>query len=142
MSERQLPKVGVMVLILKDGKTLLGKRKGGLIAAEMYANPGGHLELGESIFECAIRETKEEAGIEIKNIRFASISNVTKLPPYHYVVIDLIADWKSGEARVCEEDKCYDWDWYSLDALPSPLTPATADVIEAYRTGRAMFDSE
>lgn len=142
MSQPSLPKIGVIVLVLKEGRTLLGKRKGQLIAGDMYANPGGHLELGESIFDCGIRETREETGIEIENIRFASISNVTEFPPHHYVMINLIADWKSGEARVCEEEKCYDWGWYDFDTLPSPLTPATEDVIEAYKTGRTMFDSE
>jgi len=132
----------VIALIFKDEKVLLGKRKGDIAASEMFQTPGGHVEIGESIIEAGIREIREEAEVEVENIRFAAISNLINFPPHHYVVISLIADWKSGEARVCEEDKCYDWGWYSLDALPSPLTPATADVIEAYRTGRVMFDSK
>ena len=41
------PKVGVGVMVFKDGKILLAKRKGSHGAGE-YAFPGGHLEFGES----------------------------------------------------------------------------------------------
>jgi 8-oxo-dGTP diphosphatase len=102
----QLPKVGVTVLIVKDGKILLGKRKGDIIGTDLYQTPGGHLENGESIVACGVRETMEETGLEIKNIRFSSLTNVTHFPPHHYVMIGLIADWSSGEAQVLEKDKC------------------------------------
>ncbi len=61
------PKVGIGVMILKDGKVLLGKRKGSHGAGQ-YAFPGGHLEYMESFEDCARRETREECGIEIQNI--------------------------------------------------------------------------
>ena len=50
------PKVGVGVMILKDGEILLGKRKGSHGEGE-YAFPGGHLEYMESFSDCAKRET-------------------------------------------------------------------------------------
>jgi ADP-ribose pyrophosphatase YjhB (NUDIX family) len=65
------PKVGLGVLIFKEGKVLLGKRKhaDGLGDGE-YAGTGGHLEYMESIEACAKRETLEECGLEIENVRF------------------------------------------------------------------------
>jgi len=142
MLEQQLPKVGVAVLVVKDGKILLGKRKGDRLATEMFEAPGGHLENGESIIECGTREIREETGLEIQSVRFVCVSNIIDFLPHHYVVVGLVSDWKSGEARVCEEEKCSNLGWFALDALPSQLTHATADVIEAYRTGRVMFDSK
>src|SRR5690606_16071274 len=88
------PKVGIGVMIVHDGKVLLAKRKGSH-GADQYAFPGGHLEHGESFAECAIRETMEEAGIEINNVRFLFVANVLTYMPKHYVHLTLLADWVS-----------------------------------------------
>jgi len=65
----QYPKVGVGVMILKDGKVLLGKRKNAHGEGQ-YANTGGHVEPMESLVDTAKRETMEEAGIVITNVHF------------------------------------------------------------------------
>lgn len=137
----QKPKVGVGVMILKDGKVLLGRRKGSHGSGE-YAFTGGHLEYMESFEECAKRETREEAGIEIKNVRFNCISNITSHKPKHYVHIGVVADWESGEPKVMEPDKREDWGWYDLDNLPSPLFDFCVFEIEAYKTGEKYFDKK
>lgn len=104
----QKPKVGIGVMILKGGKVLLHKRKRSHGDGE-YAFPGGHLECMESFEECAKRETREECGIEIESIRFQFAANVRKYAPRHYVHIGLIADWKNGEPRILEPEKCESW---------------------------------
>ena len=81
--EEQRPKVGVGILIFKDGKILLHKRKGSHGAGE-YAFPGGHLEYMESFEDCAKREIAEECGVEVVNIRFNYVANVAKYAPKHY----------------------------------------------------------
>jgi len=73
-------------MIFKDGKVLLGRRKGSHGEGE-YAWPGGHLEYMESIKECARREVREETGMEIKNIRFLRIYNLKEYAPKHYLDI-------------------------------------------------------
>jgi 8-oxo-dGTP diphosphatase len=114
------PRVGLGVVVFRDGKFLLGKRKGSHGAGE-YSPPGGGLEHGESLEECAKREVMEEAGIEITNIRFLCVFNQRFYPPNHFVNIGLVADWKSGEPKVMEPEKCDGWDWFTLDDLPSPM---------------------
>lgn len=141
MENTQRPKTGVGVLVFKDGKVLLGKRKGAY-AADVYGVPGGHLEHLESFAQCAKREAQEETGIEIDNIRFLCLTNFTKYAPKHYVDIGLAADWKSGEPQVLEPDKCESWNWYDLDKLPTPLFDVVNHYIEAYKTGKNYFDSE
>ena len=132
-------KVGIGVMILKEGKVLLGKRKSSHGEGE-FAFPGGHLEYMESFSDCAIRETKEECGIEIDNIKFLFLMNLKKYAPKHYVHINLIAEWKSGEPVVLEPNKCESWNWYSLDNLPTPLFEADVYAIESYKTGKNYFD--
>ncbi len=137
--QRERPKVGLGVIVFKDGKVLLGKRKGSHGAGE-YAFPGGHLEFGESFEECAKREVKEETGMEISNVRFLRLMNLKAYQDKHYVDVGLIADWKSGEPRCMEPDKCDGWQWYDLAYLPQPLSTAVLTYIEAIQTGRNYFD--
>lgn len=136
----QYPKTGIGVMIFKDGKILLHKRKNAHGNGE-YASPGGHLEYMESFEECARRECREEAGIEIENLRFLMLANLKQYTPKHYVHINLIADWKSGEPKIMEPEKCEGWDWYDLNNLPQPLFGTTPMAIEALKTGRDYFDA-
>lgn len=125
-------------MIWKDGKVLMGKRKATHGEGE-YAWPGGHLEFNETFEECARRETLEEAGIEIKNVRFLRLVNLRDYGK-HYVDIGIIADWKSGEPQVLEPEKCEGWDWYDPEDLPVPLFKAIPYYLEALRTGKNCFD--
>jgi len=134
------PTVGVGVMILKNNKVLLGKRKGSHGEGE-YAFPGGHLEYMEPFEKCAERETKEECGIEIENIRFQFLANLTKYAPKHYVHIGLIAEWKNGEPKTLEPEKCESWAWYDPENLPAPLFEACRLSIESYKSGENYFDS-
>src|SRR3989338_11295261 len=142
MLERNLnrPKVGIGVFVFKDGKVLLGKRKGSH-AAGVYAGPGGHLEYMESIEGCVKREVMEEAGIEVENIRLLCVSNLKTYAPKHYVDIGVIADWKNGIPKVMEPEKCESWEWYALDNFPQPLFATLINYLEALKTGRNYFDS-
>ena len=132
-------KVGVGIMILKDGKVLLGKRKNAH-GQDQYGFPGGHLEYMESFADCALREIKEECGIKISNLRFLFLSNLKAYTPKHYVHIGLVADWDSGVPEILEPEKCAGWDWYSLDSLPAPLFEACISSIESYKTGKNYFD--
>src|SRR3989338_1446942 len=120
MDKEQRPRVGIGELAFKEGKVLLGKRKNSHGTGE-YAGTGGHVEYMESFAECAKRETLEEAGIEIENIRFLCLVNVKEYAPKHYVDIGLIADWKSGEPKAMEPEKLESWNWYEIKDVHGPL---------------------
>lgn len=134
MDASQRPIVGVGVMILKDGNVLLGKRKLSHGAGE-WAFPGGHLEHMETFEQCARRETKEECGIEIENIRFLFLGNVHVWRPKHYIQVSMIAEWKEGEPRALEPEKCDDWRWFKLDDLPTPMLAVAQIAIDAHLQG-------
>jgi len=137
--QNQQPKVGIGVMIFKDGKVLLGKRKGSHGAGE-YSFPGGHLDYMEFFAECARRETLEECGIEIQNIRFQFLANEKLYAPKHYTHIGLTADWKSGEPKVLEPNKCESWSWYEVEKLPSPLFDTCRLAIDSYLNNKNYYD--
>jgi len=115
------PKVGVSVIIVKDGKVLLGKRIGSH-GANTWAFPGGHLEFNESIEECAKREVLEETGLEIKNLKESIFTNdIFKEENKHYVTCFVISEYDSGKLKVKEPDKCLEWKWFDWHKLPKPL---------------------
>lgn len=121
MSDILRPKIGTGIYIRREGKILMGKRRG-TNGPGYWCAPGGHLEMNESWEDNAQRETMEEAGIKIKNIRFITATNdINKEDGKHYVTLSFVADWKSGEASDVEPDKMGDWGWYEWDKLPEPL---------------------
>lgn len=122
--------VGVGVIVIRDGRVLLGKRQGSH-GAETWALPGGHLEYGESIAECAQREVLEETGLRLHTIEPAPYtSTVFAEIGKHYITLFVTARSDEGEARVCEPDKCSEWAWFAWSALPSPLFAPLATLYE------------
>ena len=140
MDTENRPKVGLGVMVMKDGRVLLGKRKSSHGAGE-WAWPGGHLEYMESYESCVRREVQEETGMEVKNIRFLRLYNLKEYAPKHYVDLGFVADWAAGEPRVMEPEKCERWEWFDVDRLPSPLFATVPSFFEAYKTGRNYFDA-
>ena len=70
----QKPKVGVGVILCKENKVLLLKRKNAH-GEGSWAPPGGHLEFNEELEDCVRREVEEETGLKVKNIKFIGITN-------------------------------------------------------------------
>ena len=70
----KIVRVGLGIIVLKNGKFLIGQRIGSH-GANTWNFPGGHIEFGETFAETAAREVDEEAGVKIKNIRFAGLTN-------------------------------------------------------------------
>ena len=137
-NEKQ-PITGVGIMIFKEDKVLLGKRKSSHGAGE-YSFPGGKLDYLESFEQCARREIKEECGIKIRDIRFQFLANLLEYEPKHFTHIGLIADWESGELMVLEPDKCESWNWYDLNRLPIPLFFAVKMAFESLKTKKNYYD--
>lgn len=135
------PKVGIGIMVMKDGKVLMSKRKA-KHGAGQFQFPGGHLEFNESFEECAERECLEEAGITINGIKFQFLANIKGIyKGKHYVHIGLKADWKNGIPQTMEPNKSTDWAWYSFDKLPTPLFEMVRLTFDSLKTGKTYYDS-
>lgn len=120
MSDK-FPRVGVGVFVFRNGKFLMGRRKGSHEAGT-WSIPGGYVEFGESPEEAAVREVKEETGCDIKNVRFAAVTNdYFEGGEKHHVSIWLTSDWAANEPVICEPDKCEGFIWVDFDSLPEQL---------------------
>lgn len=138
MSSEEVTKVGVGVLVFKDDKILLGKRKNSHGENE-YGGPGGHLEYGETAKQAILREISEECGVKVKNLRFLCVSDLLTYLPKHYIDIGFAADWESGEPEVLEPHKLESWRWYKLDEAPDKFFGCVSAYIESYKTGKRYF---
>ena len=115
----QLPMVGVHALVFKEGKILLAKRAKEPSKGK-WSLPGGRLELGETVFEAARREVLEECSIEIDIERFLDVKDSIILDQegrvqYHFVIIYLIAWYKSGD--IMAKSDADDVRWFTTDEL-------------------------
>lgn len=116
------PQVGIALIVRKNGKVLLHKRKG-KHAHGTWAFAGGHQEKWESFEQTAIREMIEEAGpLKVtKPVFWTAVNTMFPVENKHYVVVMMVCDWISGEPEVMEPKKCECWEWHSWDSLPDPL---------------------
>jgi 8-oxo-dGTP diphosphatase len=137
---QQYAKVGVGLLLIRDGKVMWGKRKGSH-GAGLWGGAGGHLEYGETAQEAILRELAEECGpdVKVKNLRFLCASDFMTHYPKHYVDLGFVAEWVSGEPQVTEPDKLETWAWRDLDDIPENAFAPMIGYIEAYKTGKNYF---
>lgn len=136
MSEKKYPRIGIGVLIKNEKEeVLIGQRISSHGTGE-WSFPGGHLEFGESIFECAAREVMEETGLVTKTFKLISLADELRYlvsDDKHYVNIGVLAKYENGDPINLEPEKCSGWQWFSLDNLPSPLFEGTELVINNYK---------
>lgn len=130
--------VGFGVMILKEGKVLLGKRHEDpdkasslLEGAGTWTMPGGKLHFQESFENGAKREVMEETGIKLNKIKVICVNNDV-VEGVHFVTIGLFSDDFEGEPQVMEPDEITKWDWFDLDCLPAPVYFPSKKVLENY----------
>ena len=117
----QNPKVGVAVIITKDDKVLLMKRKG-VHGTGTWTTPGGHLDFGETPEQCGAREAKEEVGLDVVDLRFRAFTNdIFETEGQHYISIWMDGKSTSGEPTIAAEEEVAEIGWFAWDALPGPL---------------------
>lgn len=121
MQNQKQPRIGVGVIVLQEGRILLGRRLNSHGEGQ-WAFPGGHLEFGESPADCARREVLEETGLSLDSVQPGPYTNdVFQQEGKHYITLFMLADCQAGEPAVMEPDKCLEWQWFDWEDLPEPL---------------------
>jgi len=101
------PRVGIGAITIHKGRILLVKR-GAEPSRGLWAIPGGTLELGETMQECAAREILEETGIIIRVgaciyvFDFLERDAEGKIK-FHFVIVDFAGEYVSGEPKGADD---------------------------------------
>ncbi|MCX7816005.1 MAG: NUDIX hydrolase [Syntrophales bacterium] len=126
------PVVGVGAVVFKDEKVLLVKR-GVPPRKDLWAIPGGSVKLGETLKESAVREVWEETGITIEVGDIIYVFDLIERDKngkicYHFVVIDFLARYISGEVK--SGDDASEARWISREeCLHLPLSENTEKLL-------------
>jgi 8-oxo-dGTP diphosphatase len=127
------PRVGVGVLLVDDlGRVLLTLRDRPPEAG-CWSIVGGKVDYLETLEQCAVRETREEVGLEIRLVRLLCVTD-HHLPQegQHWVSPAYLGEVLAGEARNCEPEKTREVRWFALGDLPPNLTITARNAIAAY----------
>jgi 8-oxo-dGTP diphosphatase len=125
------PVPGVVVLIDHEGCVLLGKRRGDYGAGK-WGLPQGYIEFDEDFLTAAIREVKEETGLDVEIRAIINVVSNLLSPRLHTLAIVLLAGVVSGE--LCAGDDLETLKWVPLAGpLPEMAFEADEHIIERYR---------
>ena len=132
MTENKSPKLTVDVLIEDKGTILLIQRKGEPFDGK-WALPGGFVEYGETVEQAAVREVKEEVGIDVQLEGMLGVySDPDRDPRGHIVSIVFIGTKKSGKEKKGKE--IADFMWALLDKTDKiPFAFDHAVIAEDYK---------
>ncbi len=126
------PIMAVGAIVVKDGRVLLARR-GKEPSYGLWSVPGGAVHLGETLKAAALREIREECGIEIDlgdvvEIVERMVRDADGRIQYHYVIVDYLARWASGELAPSPE--ALEARWVAPEEFPQyQMTVGTAEVI-------------
>ena len=122
----------VYIVILRSNAVLLQKRYRTGYLDGYYDLPSGHVERGETIKECCVRELREETSliVERHDLRlihvyqnFANPDN----PSFGYI---FLAEKWSGEPAIQEKEKCDDMKFFALDKLPGKTVAQVKEALK------------
>jgi 8-oxo-dGTP diphosphatase len=134
------------VFLLRPGsagdEVLLQLRQNtGYMDGHWAAAAAGHVERGETAYDAAHREAREEVGVEGLDLEFVTSMQRTR----HADPIDERIDffftaraW-TGEPRIVEPAKCAALEWFPLGALPDPVVPHEWEILTRLGVGLARY---
>ena len=107
------PWVGVGIVVWREDKVLLVRRAKAPRLGE-WSIPGGAQSLGETVFEAAVREVREEAGIDVRPTGIVTvvdsiISDDEQRTQFHYTLVEISAEWTAGEAVAGDDVDAVRW---------------------------------
>ncbi len=123
------------LLFIKNGNILLLRRMNTGYEDGKYGLVAGHVDEGESITQAALREAKEESGVDIHPEDLEVKTTMHRRQDDERVDFFFEVKKWSGEPQNMEPDKCDDLRWFPLNELPSNTIPYIRQAIECCRKG-------
>jgi len=140
MTERFKLVSAVHLLLVRDGKVLLLRRRNTGYEDGNYSVVAGHLNGDEEVKAAAIREAQEEAGIDIAPEDLRVVGVMHRRSDDERIDFFLAASSWSREVVNNEPEKCGELAWFDMGDLPDDVVPYVRRGIENYRRG-VWFDS-
>lgn len=148
MEEKGITGGGVGILVLRQGKVLLGLRNSDATKASSslhgegtWTMPGGKMHFGETVPQVAARELQEETGLTSSNFTVFSVSN-DRVPDAHFITIGTVCEDTVGEPQLMEPEEIIEWRWWPLDTLPPNIFPPSRKMAENYLAQRFFYPDQ
>jgi 8-oxo-dGTP diphosphatase len=133
-----IARVGVGIMLLKDGKILMGKRHDDPEKADSQLHgegtwtfPGGKVDFGDTVLSAVKRELLEETGIKLSSAKLFSVTDEI-VKDAHFVTVGFYSEDFEGEAQTLEPDEIVEWKWFSFDNLPEKIFKPTDKMIKNF----------
>ncbi|MCW2818586.1 MAG: hypothetical protein JWR42_1373 [Marmoricola sp.] len=129
------------VVLVRAEQVLLQRRRATGYMDDLWAcAAAGHVEAGESVLTAAVREAREELGVELDEADLEPITSLHRTGANGRAVDERV-DWFfacrtwSGDPALQEPDKAEALRWWPLDALPEDTVPHERHVITRWHAG-------
>ena len=124
--------VAVYVMAVNDRQEILLLRRTNTGYRDgFYDMPAGHLEEGETLRQAALRELKEETGLNTSEDKLEFVELLHRMSG-NRVYLDVffrVKQWE-GEAAIMEPEKCDQLAWFPLKSLPKKIVPHQLQVLQ------------
>ncbi len=124
--------LGVRVLLIRGDEILLIRHT----YMRSWFAPGGGVGRGETLEQAVRREAREEVGATLHDLRLLGTYTSFKEGKSDHVVMFVSTDFDVDGTSDHEIEQI---EWFPLDALPDPMSPATLRRIQEYQEGEGPY---
>ncbi|CAO3426620.1 NUDIX hydrolase [Azospirillum endophyticum] len=138
------PTAAAIAAVFHDGKILLVRRANPPDVGR-WGFPGGKIEVGEIIENAAVRELREETGIDAEALRVFTAVDAFDHDEQgrlrqHFILVAVLCKWRSGQPIA--GDDALEAKWFGLGELDEAGLALSLDVAAVAREAEALFAKE
>jgi 8-oxo-dGTP diphosphatase len=127
--------VTVHLFFFRENQILILRRFNTGFRDGEYSVPAGHLDGGETVMQAAIREGKEEVGVDIAEHNMVFSTVMHRIEDEERVDFFVQVHQWQGEPFNGEPDKCDDVRWVDMNMLPENTVPYVRQALSNHLNG-------